>query len=108
MNATISKSVLIELDENNLVEINQDEIKELAEIVEQFSQWGKLSLKNLERMKTLQKIMLLEEGKDLTIDEVLTRLLEFYRIFVPYSKKQFIINLRLELKSSFHSYLSEK
>ena len=60
---------------------------EICEVIEQFSLWGKLSAQNLENMKAIQKIILFEEGQALTLDEVLVRILLFYRRFVPYNAR---------------------
>ncbi len=43
-----------------------------------------LRSQNLKDLRTLQKVIFLEESQELTLDEVLTRILSFYRKFVPY------------------------
>lgn len=43
-----------------------------------------LRRQNLKDLRTLQKVIFIEESQELTLDEVLTRILSFYRKFVPY------------------------
>ncbi len=43
-----------------------------------------LRRQNLKDLRTLQKVIFIEESKELTLDEVLNRILSFYRKFVPY------------------------
>ena len=43
-----------------------------------------LRRQNAEDLKSIQKVFSLEEEKELTLDEVLARVLSFYRRFVPY------------------------
>ena len=59
----------------------------LHEAVEQFLLLGKICEENLESLKAIQKVISLEEGQDVTLNEVLARVLQFYRIFVPYREK---------------------
>lgn len=44
-----------------------------------------LSDKNLDRLLAVQKVMSLEEGEEADLDAALTRILDFYRVFVPYN-----------------------
>lgn len=39
---------------------------------------------NVRDLRAIQKVISLEEAKNLSLDEVLARLLSFYRRFVPY------------------------
>jgi hypothetical protein len=39
---------------------------------------------NLRDLRAIQNVILLEEAQNLSLDEVLARLLTFYRRFVPY------------------------
>jgi len=45
----------------------------------------KISESNLERLQTLKAVIRAEEGHEVSTDEALGRVLEFYRRFVPYS-----------------------
>ncbi|HEX9915574.1 MAG TPA: hypothetical protein VGB32_11700 [Candidatus Bathyarchaeia archaeon] len=45
----------------------------------------KISESNLERLQTLKAVIRAEEGREVSMDEALGRVLEFYRRFVPYS-----------------------
>jgi len=40
---------------------------------------------NLRSLKAIQNIIKVEEGRETSLDEALTRILMFYRRFVPYS-----------------------
>ena len=40
---------------------------------------------NLRSLKAIQNVIEVEEGRETSLDEVLTRILAFYRRFVPYS-----------------------
>lgn len=44
----------------------------------------KLRRQNLQDLFTLQNVILSQEDNALSVDEVLTRVLEFYRRFVPF------------------------
>ena len=44
----------------------------------------RLRQENIQDLKTVQRIFLEEEDKALSLDEVLSRILSFYRRFVPY------------------------
>lgn len=44
----------------------------------------RLRKQNLQDLFTLQNVILTQEDRVLSVDEVLTRVLEFYRKFVPY------------------------
>jgi len=46
---------------------------------------NKISESNLENLKALEKVIRAEEGREVSTDEALMRVLEFYRRFVPYS-----------------------
>lgn len=43
-----------------------------------------LRRQNVEDLKTIQRVISVEEEQHLTLDEVLDRVLSFYRRFVPY------------------------
>lgn len=43
-----------------------------------------ISCENIERLKTIQELIYLEEGQALTTDEVLNRVLKFFQKYVPY------------------------
>lgn len=57
----------------------------LDEAINQFFLFGTLSAENAENLKSIQKIILYEEGKELTLDEVITRILQFYQNFLPFT-----------------------
>lgn len=40
---------------------------------------------NLQKLKEIQKVILVEEEDPATLDEILSRVLNFYRNFVPYN-----------------------
>lgn len=40
---------------------------------------------NLQKLMRIQNIILVEDGIDSSLDEALTRVLDFYRKFVPYN-----------------------
>lgn len=44
----------------------------------------RLRRENVQDLETIQKIILAEEDRVLSMDEVLSRILSFYRRFVPY------------------------
>jgi len=44
-----------------------------------------LSDKNRDRLLAVQKVMSVEEGEEADLDTALTRILDFYRVFVPYN-----------------------
>lgn len=44
----------------------------------------RLRWENMQDLNTIQKIILEEEDRVLSLDEVLSRILSFYRRFVPY------------------------
>ena len=46
---------------------------------------NKISESNLESLEALGKVIRAEEGREVSTDESLRRVLEFYRRFVPYS-----------------------
>jgi len=45
----------------------------------------KISESNLENLQTLKTVIQTEEGREVSMDEALGRVLQFYRRFVPYS-----------------------
>ncbi|MCW3979768.1 MAG: hypothetical protein NWF12_08485 [Candidatus Bathyarchaeota archaeon] len=45
----------------------------------------KLSNENLRNPETIKNLMSVEEGREAGLDEALSRILDFYRLFVPYS-----------------------
>ena len=40
--------------------------------------------RNIERLRSIQKVICLEEGQYMSLDEVLNRVLTFYRQYVPF------------------------
>ncbi len=74
-----------DLSESLSEELSGEELLYLEKAVEQFFRWGKLSSESLKKMKAIQNSIQIEEGKELTLDEALDRVLEFYRRFVHYS-----------------------
>jgi hypothetical protein len=44
-----------------------------------------LSNENLRDLEAIRNIITIEDGRDTSLDEVLSRVLDFYRGFVPYS-----------------------
>ena len=60
------------------------EITRLQEVIEQYFQLGKINEDNLESLEAIQKVILIEEGQNVNINDVLARVLQFYRLFVPY------------------------
>jgi hypothetical protein len=56
---------------------------DISELTEQ-SQGLKLSPQTLKRLKTLQRVICFEEGRYMSVDDVLDRILTFYRQFVPF------------------------
>ena len=44
-----------------------------------------LSNENLQNLETIKDIMSVEEGREAGLDEALSRILDFYRLFVPYN-----------------------
>lgn len=55
----------------------------ISKAIEQLSSWGTLSAANLEKLKEIQHIILYEEGYTFSVDETLSRILQFYCRFVP-------------------------
>lgn len=45
----------------------------------------KLSTENLRNLETIKNLMSVEEGRETGLDEALSRILDFYRLFVPYN-----------------------
>jgi len=44
-----------------------------------------LSKANAQNLKAVQKVIMTEEAKSITMDQALTRVLAFYHKFVPYN-----------------------
>ncbi len=55
------------------LELNEDDVRDLN-----------LSKENIVDLKIIQRVFMMYEDEFLSLDEVLSRLLEFYRKFVPY------------------------
>jgi hypothetical protein len=55
------------------LELKEDDVRDL-----------KLSKENMVDLKTIQRVFMMYEDEFLSLDEVLSRVLEFYRKFVPY------------------------
>jgi hypothetical protein len=55
------------------LEINEHDLRDLN-----------LSIENIEDLKIIQRMYVMYEDEFLSLDEVLSRVLEFYRKFVPY------------------------
>ena len=55
------------------LELNEDDVRDLN-----------LSKENIVDLKTIQRVFMMYEDEFLSLDEVLSRVLEFYRKFVPY------------------------
>ena len=45
----------------------------------------KISNYNLKNIEDIREIIVVEEGKEVTIEETLNRVLRFYKRFVPYN-----------------------
>lgn len=43
-----------------------------------------LSDGNIQNLKAVRNMISVEDGKEIDVDEALSRILRFYRIFVPY------------------------
>lgn len=46
-----------------------------------------LSKANVENLKAVQNVIMVEEAKSITMNEALTRVLSFYHKFVPYNAR---------------------
>ena len=58
----------------------------VREALEQFVVIGKLSKENLSDLTAIREAIVFEEGNEtVTLDEALSRVLQFYRKFVPYN-----------------------
>ena len=55
------------------LELNEDDVRDLN-----------LSKENIVDLKIIQRVFMMYEDEFLSLDEVLSRVLEFYRKFVPY------------------------
>ena len=55
------------------LELNEDDVRDLN-----------LSKENRVDLKIIQRVFMMYEDESLSLDEVLSRVLEFYRKFVPY------------------------
>lgn len=44
-----------------------------------------LSNENLRNLETIKNLISVEEGREAGLDEALSRILDFYRLFVPYN-----------------------
>ena len=55
------------------LELSDDDVRDLN-----------LSKENIVDLKTIQRVFMMYEDEFLSLDEVLSRVLEFYRRFVPY------------------------
>ena len=55
------------------LELNEDDVRDLN-----------FSKENIVDLKIIQQVFMMYEDESLSLDEVLTRVLEFYRKFVPY------------------------
>jgi hypothetical protein len=56
---------------------------EISELTKQ-SKGPKLSSQTLARLKKLQRVICFEEGRYMSVNDVLDRILTFYRQFVPF------------------------
>ena len=45
---------------------------------------NKISESNLESLQTLKAVIRAEDGKNVSVDDALKRVLDFYKKFVPY------------------------
>jgi len=45
---------------------------------------GNISESNLVNLKSIREVILVEEGKNVSVDDALKRVLDFYKRFVPY------------------------
>jgi hypothetical protein len=73
MNNLDTLRIDIDESEEELTSLNESDIKDL-----------KLRKTNLKDLKTIQKMYFVYENEALSIDETLSRVLEFYRKFIPY------------------------
>jgi hypothetical protein len=65
------------------VELSDQDIREA---LEQSTVIGKLSKQNLSDLTAIREAIFFEEGNEtVTLDEALSRVLQFYRKFVPYT-----------------------
>ena len=55
------------------LELNEDDVRDLN-----------LSKENMVDLKIIQRVFMMYEDESLSLDEVLSRVLDFYRKFVPY------------------------
>ena len=55
------------------LKLNEDDVRDLN-----------LSKENMVDLKIIQRVFMMYEDESLSLDEVLSRVLEFYRKFVPY------------------------
>ena len=55
------------------LELNEDDVRD-----------HNLSKENMVDLKIIQRVFMMYEDESLSLDEVLSRVLEFYRKFVPY------------------------
>ncbi len=55
------------------LELNEDDVRDLN-----------LRKENMVDLKIIQRVFMMYEDESLSLDEVLSRVLEFYRKFVPY------------------------
>ncbi len=67
-----------------LVEETEVPVELMGLITESHRRELKLSRQNTKDLRTIQEVISLEEDKELTLAEVLARVLSFYRRFVPY------------------------
>jgi hypothetical protein len=72
------------------VEILKEECGSFQEIIDPMSDADRRQLRlrrqNIRDLRTLQKVIMLEEKKPLSIDDVLARALAFYGKFVPFKE----------------------
>ncbi len=55
------------------LKLNEDDVRDIN-----------LSKENIVDLKIIQRVFMMYEDESLSLDEVLSRVLEFYRKFVPY------------------------
>jgi hypothetical protein len=79
------EEILVERQNLNILSDNSDLLDAIPTCLRATDERDlRLRWENMQDLKTLQKIILEEEDRVLSLDEVLSRVLSFYRRFVQY------------------------
>lgn len=76
------ETIATEMNTDELLSIDEIQVIEPASIRRDLS----LKLQNMKDLRSLQGVIITEEDRAMSIDEVLARVLKFYRRYVPFPR----------------------